>query len=384
MTAQAVLQGKDADAIAFSNPVQPRAESSSYRPFGILRTTLAGLVMLHHFGIHLAGPDLAAALRQIDLGRLAVVVFFVLSGFVIAEAAVTFYSGRPLAFASNRLLRIVPPLFAAILLSLLLQTMLNTAGVLQPLEGEHVTAANLGWHGLLVNTLALLPGTRLFGLQPDYLLIRYIWTIRVELLFYITVAIALGILKHASSAPALLLGAICCIYPLFWPDGGAFEFAGYFGCGVTFYLLLSNQGYRPALVVLLGVSLIAAFRQLVQDAEPGFELTSALILAALLGLIALLSAVTRLSSPLRRLDQAIGGLSYPLYLNHYVVGTLAASLWPVPGIPRLLVATGAALLLAVGMDWCVEPLLTRVRARIRRPKSVPVQLAAQSIPRFAR
>ena len=363
--------------------VHSRLNFGGYRPFGTLRTALAGLVVLHHFGIHLAGPDLAAILRQIDLGRLAVVVFFVLSGFVITEAAITFYASRPVAFATNRLLRIVPPLLAAILISLLLQTMLFQAGLLQPLEGEQVTAADLGWHGLVVNALALLPGTRLFGLQPDYLLIRYIWTIRVELLFYITVALTLGMLRRVSAIIPIGLGALCCLYPLFWPDGGAFEFAGYFGAGVTFYLLLSGRKNRMALTLLLGVSLIASFRQLVQDAEPGFALASAVILASLLGLVAVLAMTTGLSRRVRRLDQAIGALSYPLYLNHYVVGTLAASLWPVPGIARLLVAAAGAFLLAYAMDRCVEPLLTRIRSRIRRRETGPAQLIAEPIARLA-
>ena len=109
MTTRLSSQERNAGLDSSSDLLQSRPASGAYRPFGTLRTALAGLVMLHHFGIHLAGPDLAAALRQVDLGRLAVVVFFVLSGFVITEAAVTFYSGRPIAFASNRLLRICTP-----------------------------------------------------------------------------------------------------------------------------------------------------------------------------------------------------------------------------------------------------------------------------------
>ena len=264
-------------------------------------------------------------------------------------------------------------------MSLLVQTTLYQAGLLQPLEGEEVTGADLGWHGLVVNALALLPGTRLYGLQPDYLLIRYIWTIRVELLFYITIALALGLLKRASAMVLYVVGALCCLYPLFKPDGGAFEFAGYFGCGVTFFLMLSGRLHRPVLAVLLAVSLIAAFRQLVQDAEPGFALASGLIFAALLGLVVLLSILPSLRQPIQRLDQSIGALSYPLYLNHYVVGTIAASLWPRPGIARVLVASGAAFLLAYGMDRCVEPFLTRVRARIRRREQASVQFIGEPV-----
>lgn len=76
----------------------------------------------------------------------------------------------------------------------------------------------------------------------------------------------------------------------------------------------------------------------------------------------------------------MGALSYPLYLNHYVAGTVVASLWPTPGIGRLLVASVAAFVLAYAMERGVDPLLVRMRERIRRhaPGSSPPATEARA------
>lgn len=80
-----------------------------YRPFGGFRLFLAFLVVLQHFVAN-AGPlgPLYDHVIPYELGSLAVLVFFCLSGFVITEAATQIYSSKPLAYLINRFLRIVP------------------------------------------------------------------------------------------------------------------------------------------------------------------------------------------------------------------------------------------------------------------------------------
>jgi len=78
----------------------------SYRPFGIFRFVLAvSVVVSHSTGLEAPGSFLAA----MGIGNIAVMGFFVLSGFIIAEAASTFYRNRPAAFLANRFWRIAPP-----------------------------------------------------------------------------------------------------------------------------------------------------------------------------------------------------------------------------------------------------------------------------------
>src|SRR5690242_14321699 len=87
-----------------------------YRPFGTLRTLLALLVLLQHVG-HV-GPIEMQANWSWATGSVAVLVFFVLSGFVITEAAENTYWKRPLRFAANRALRIIPQYVMSLALSI--------------------------------------------------------------------------------------------------------------------------------------------------------------------------------------------------------------------------------------------------------------------------
>ena len=95
-----------------------------YRYFGVFRFLLAALVMLHHFSAHAGPSDIRDALLPYEVGSVAVLAFFCLSGFVIVEAADLIYRQRLLAFIGNRALRIGPhfalALSAAILVTLFL------------------------------------------------------------------------------------------------------------------------------------------------------------------------------------------------------------------------------------------------------------------------
>ena len=66
------------------------------------------MVLVQH-GLLLLPEGQRGMLYQLELGAVAVAVFFALSGFIVAEAVGTFYAGRPVAFLVNRTLRVVPP-----------------------------------------------------------------------------------------------------------------------------------------------------------------------------------------------------------------------------------------------------------------------------------
>ena len=113
-----------------------------YRPFGALRLGLALLVVAQHFQ-HLLPEDQRTAFHRLGLGAVAVAVFFAISGFVVAEANAVFYPGRPGAFLANRLLRVVPPYFAALALSVLVHAALWQAGTVLRHEGTRGLSTRL-------------------------------------------------------------------------------------------------------------------------------------------------------------------------------------------------------------------------------------------------
>ena len=88
-----------------------------YRAFGTFRLILAVMVVAQHV-VWIAPPGLSEILRRAATGNIAVLTFFALSGFIMAEAADQFYGGRPWAFSATitrslAMERITEPAFAA-------------------------------------------------------------------------------------------------------------------------------------------------------------------------------------------------------------------------------------------------------------------------------
>src|SRR5438128_1325496 len=92
--------------------------------FGTLRFLLALMVAVGH-GSMFATTGLSAFIDPLRLGAVAVLTFFILSGFVIAEANQNFYAGKPGRFLINRALRILPPYYVALVASIALHIMVS-------------------------------------------------------------------------------------------------------------------------------------------------------------------------------------------------------------------------------------------------------------------
>lgn len=91
---------------------RPEAESFSapYKFFGTFRLLLALAVFFSHSHWLLFSKDTSLQINKLGVGGIAVMAFFVLSGYIISEASATFYRGRPFPFLLNRLLRLLPPI----------------------------------------------------------------------------------------------------------------------------------------------------------------------------------------------------------------------------------------------------------------------------------
>ncbi|MDX1429000.1 MAG: hypothetical protein R3282_01880, partial [Rhodothermales bacterium] len=86
-----------------SDSYRERIAAHPYRLFGGYRLSLATMVLLSH-----SPGFLPAWMIDLSLGNVGVFSFFVLSGFVIAEALDVFYRGNVRGFAINRFLKIYP------------------------------------------------------------------------------------------------------------------------------------------------------------------------------------------------------------------------------------------------------------------------------------
>lgn len=150
-----------------------------------------------------------------DFGFLGVVIFFLISGFVITHVA---QRESRYEFAVKRILRIYPPLIASILL--IVAITLIRGGVL------------LSWKQYIFS-FTLLNYIR----APGYVVNGVAWTLVIEMLFYLGVFAVIPLLKrHAGIGSAVLIAAT---WLVIWQ---ARSF------GASFFLLAASVAYVPFLL----------------------------------------------------------------------------------------------------------------------------------------
>ena len=96
------------------------------------RLLLALIVVCNHAGWIAQETWIGKIFDNAQFGSVAVLMFFILSGYIMSEAAHTFYAGRPWHFARNRALKILPPFFGALVLSLLVHAFASSHGSSPP------------------------------------------------------------------------------------------------------------------------------------------------------------------------------------------------------------------------------------------------------------
>ena len=371
----------------------PRAP---YRFLGVFRFVLASLVMVQHAGV-LLPRGISARIAPLELGGMAVFCFFIVSGFVIAEATAAFYAGRPGAFLANRLLRLVPTYLLALLVSALILKAAFPTFVPAPNETP-ITPERFAVATVLANSLALFPFWRTVQAHvgvPEIL--EQGWALRIELLFYVAIAISISlsvlariglvqVLTAAGTALFLLLSLVG-----HYADGTALENAPYFILGVAFYYVLSRreEWWLPSAFCATALTFVAAhlagrapvFGMISQPRDRWGEL---LIVALLTGIFAVLACVperpTRSWQIMKRVDRAFGDLTYPLYVLHWAV-LIAAKTWlPHESVTATLAAFAGAYLVALGAAMAVEQPIARLRSVVRRPRSRSGRPSSQQQP----
>ena len=177
-----------------------------------------------------------------QFGNLGVQVFFVVSGFCIAVAAHSSWHKKSYAkFVWARLTRIYPPLWAALLLVILLKAVGGRSGGEDAIQGS----SQSGWLFYAVN-FSLLNGV----IDQPYVL-RVAWSLCYEVAFYAFVFGALVLFSKAKSANVMLdalhvlsIGILVWLllpYPMFSPPRFPFDLWPQFGAGVlVFDLLLAH------------------------------------------------------------------------------------------------------------------------------------------------
>jgi peptidoglycan/LPS O-acetylase OafA/YrhL len=348
------------------------------------------VVVLNH-GAWLASDSIVARLfSTTHAGSAAVLGFFALSGFILSEAASTFYRGRPLAFAANRFLKIVPAFLAALVLSIAVHAHLDRQGTLaEGLKFEGYGSVPPLWKSsnLLYNPLSIVP-----SLMPErvvdrigevYLFVRYIWAVNVEMLFYIFVAVFIVARKiRPFRVTALMVGVATLAYAAYFLEtqwAGRTPYAFYsplFFLGVCMLNWRAGRHWAFATLVagvlslltaasLIGGLPISAILKHPGSLTPGI-LGGTAIFGSFIAVLAVLAYGPWM--PLqKKMDRRLGDLSYALYLNQYAVLVVFSAFVPpsAHGLAMWLLVLGASVLTAAVLQYLIEQPIAALRARVR-------------------
>lgn len=346
-----------------------------YQNLGAYRLILAILVALSHFSQADIGPvGFDKLIRPFQPGAIGVYSFFVVSGYIITSAYDQFYTGRTKAFFVNRFMRIYPPFLFAFFISYAAHagaSLLSLASF-----GESV----LGLKTIFRNLLSVVDPSVPVAKEGYYLFVRYVWAIVIELQFYIVAGITFWASfvsgRHAITVQravtiVIIVAWFICLQIWPWPPQ-VLGFAPLFLFGSIWYFYTRqlspgetrSRWLAPFAAGTFAMTVTAFFISMVSVTAPG-AVTSSICFAILLAIFCWLTSTRPLELRLRRLDASLGDLSYPVYLNHYVVEVAFKYAIGMHNFFSLLLAMAATFLLSAVAAVLVEGGTRRIRDRFR-------------------
>ncbi len=345
----------------------------TYKHFGFFRFLLAFLVMFQHFSADAAPDAFAARFLPYQVGSIAVLVFFALSGFVITEAADRVYKDKPLPFFTNRLLRIVPHFAVAISLSMLLHYVFLVSGGIRlwRLQPSFPYEIAFSAQNLAFNFVSIFPAIHWF---VSYNFLDITWAVRVEMAFYIVVFAYLALGRVSSWARRfgpVLIGAALLLLFVVIVDRGSLSplvYVPYFAFGSALYF--ATMGHRLARWIAVGCLPAMAWQYVTGAlhtptvmAAAGAIWTNLLILSLLMALMVIL-AFGRFSR-FRAGDRFFGNVTYPLYLYHENVLIFLLTFTTGYSYGMLVGGLLLSVLVSVGFYAAIDPVINRYRDRVR-------------------
>jgi len=296
------------------NPSTPKRASSTIYPLQYLRAIAAFSVVLCHASYYV--KDIRGDGRMWEIfdraGYLGVVLFFAISGYLMAQLA---ERATGLRFLAHRLIRIYPIYWACIFGVLLVEKIFKRPIWLDP------------------TALLLIPGaTRSYVLGVE-------WTLPFELTFYLIVfgIIVVGLRR---AIPAIALAWIALIEVVFWlkPElqQGQFPpllhlpfdlYSVPFAAGLLVPYIL-RKGVVGVSAPLIGIGLLIAYEAM-KPVSLGLSAAFAGIGSMFLVAYAVHAGATTQSSAPNRPLVALGDWSYALYLCHVPIIIALCHVMPV-------------------------------------------------------
>jgi peptidoglycan/LPS O-acetylase OafA/YrhL len=334
----------------------------------VLRLVAASLVLLSHC-FPLTGRDEPfAELTGVTLGEVGVVMFFAMSGFLIAKSWID--EPAPGRYFVKRGLRLLPALVVAVAFTTLVIGPLFTDLPLSDYFTDPETWIYLIRASLLVTIAGQLPGVFEDNVYPDAVN-GSLWTLPLEAGCYVMVAVLglIGLLHRRAllaAAAAVLLLAVSPLSPVSASvavtAGGnltsVIELVATFLVGALLYSLRDRLRITWVAPAVLGILWVLSW-----DSE-WKTVTTVLFLSATVIVFAF-----RTPPSLRRLT-APGDVSYGIYVYAFPVQQSVASLWG-PGLsPGLMFVIALPLTYALALlSWrLIERPALRRKRRGRQPQ----------------
>nr|WP_010133616.1 acyltransferase [Microbulbifer agarilyticus] len=353
--------------------------------FGLLRTTLALMVMIYHLSISIT-----------PLGTYAVYGFYVISGFLMTSIMHESYGyssiGR-IAFGVNRALRLLPLYWMAVMFSVLLIVFAGSEAVAAYHRSMQLPTT---LKEVLANATMIFPAWSPFEIKTR--LVPPSWALTVEIFFY--VLICFGISKSFTRVKVWFAASVCYVIWSFaagmpWTDRYFPIFAASlpFSIGSAIYFLSKDEGARErysklglrsdllfALMLCNCLAWILASKLMPgKYIEVGFYINIAICSLLVFGI----SSGHEIIKFKKGTDKILGDYSYPIYLLHWQCGFLVSYLifgeafheLSARGLASLacsLVFIAAVVFILIRV---VDKPIQRVRSRVRSPREKPYSSA---------
>ena len=350
--------------------------------FDVLRLLAASFVLYSHSYALTAHPEPFADVSGWTFGEIGVVMFFAMSGFLIAKS----WSEQPhlAPFAVKRGLRLIPALVVAVSVTVFVVGPIFTVLPLSSYFTEPTTWIYLLRCSFLITFFGKLPGVFTTNPYPDAVN-GSLWTLPVEACCYAMAAVlgSLGLLRRSRVLVAFGVVLVLCITPLssisLAPAGG------------------TTSGNLP-LVIMLGATFVLGSLAYSLRARLHLSWTIGAALMALwiltwggawaraTGIVAIAFAVLvlafRTPAWLRRLT-APGDLSYGIYVYAFPVQQSVAAIWgAIDPLLMMAIAFPVTYVLAF-LSWRLveRPALALKRfVAARPPEPVPAPLVGAPKP----
>lgn len=320
---------------------------------GSVRGIAALIVLLGHCSLAFRlAPAIESSLCALLNQRGAVIVFFVLSGYVLTLSLAR--NGEVLAYYARRLFRIMPALWLASGLAWLLLDLAPPA-----------LAAPSSWTAWTVSSYHPVPvAARLRAFTGfDNRLIPPTWTIAAELVGSLCLPLLVAIARRGQVQTLLMVAALAILSVFTVGTHGRLQLAGYlveFAMGAAVALHVRPVPARAArLATVAGAGLLLAARPLtwllltgsLQPVEYHIDAPLPMLVEAL-GACLLLAGLTSGTLTLRFLHWRpvllLGDWSYSLYLYHFAFLRLILHILPpLPAPAATVLLTAGTLLLTV-------------------------------------